>query len=276
MASLSVTQAWNETAEFVKRESGLLFPLAFMLIALPLALMEVFTPVPAAPGEMPPAGLWLLLFPIAMVASLIGNVAISHLALRPGVSVGEAIGRGARSFPSLLGAFLLLMIAAAIAFFVVTMIMVMIVPGAIADAQSGAVTGAIATATLLTLLAMLPLMLFFWARLMLMTPVAAAEQAGPIALIARSWALTRGHALKLVGFMLLVLILVMVVSLAVQAVAGLLFALVAGPPEPGSTSRLLVTLVMAGVNTVITACLTSFIARIYARLAGGGEERVFV
>lgn len=276
MPSLSITQAWNETASFVKRESGLLFPLAFMLVALPVALMEVFSPAPAAPGEVPAAGAWLLFVPLVMVTSMIGNLAISYLALRPGTSVGEAIGRGARSFFSLFGAALLLMVAAGIGFFIIAMVMVMIVPGAAADAQSGVVTGPMATATLLTMLVLLPLLLFLGARLMLMTPIAADEQAGPIALITRSWALTRGNAWKLVGFMLLVLILVMVVSMAVQAVAGLLFTLVAGPPEPGSTSRLLITLVMAAVNTVITAYLTSLIARIYVQLSGGGEEGVFV
>ena len=29
MAKLSITEAWNETAEFVRREAGLLFPIAF-------------------------------------------------------------------------------------------------------------------------------------------------------------------------------------------------------------------------------------------------------
>ena len=276
MAQLSITQAWNETAAFVKQEGRLLFPLAFMLVAFPVAVMEAFTPAPAAPGEMPSAGAWLLLFPLAMIAGMIGNLAISCLALRPGTSVGEAIGQGARSFLSLLGAALLLMIAGMLAFLVIAMVMVAATPGAIADAQSGVASGAVATATVLTMLALLPLLLFFGARLMLMTPIAVAEKAGPLKLIGRSWSLTRGHVWKLIGFLILIGILVMVVGAAVQAVAGLLFALVAGPPEPGSTSSLLVILVMAGVNTVVTAYLTSLVARIYAQLSGGGREQVFV
>ena len=47
MANLSITEAWNETVAFVTREAHLLFPVSFLLIALPAGLAQLLAPVPA-------------------------------------------------------------------------------------------------------------------------------------------------------------------------------------------------------------------------------------
>lgn len=268
MAKLSITTAWNETAGFVAREGRLLFPLAFMLIALPVALMSAFTPTPAGPGELPGAGLWLLLLPLAAIASMVGNIAISYLALRPGTSVGEAISRGGARFAMLLAAAILLGLAGAVALFFIAMIVMLIVPGAMAGAQSGVPTPAVASATFLMVALLLPLLIYFGARLMVMTPVAAAEEGGPLTLMKRSWQLTAGNVWKLVGFILLVAIAVGILGAAIESVVGLAAGLLIGPLAPGSLSALIVILVMAGVNTVVGAYLATLVARIYAQLAG--------
>ncbi|HEX8642132.1 MAG TPA: glycerophosphoryl diester phosphodiesterase membrane domain-containing protein [Allosphingosinicella sp.] len=275
MAALSISKAWDETAEFVKREARLLFPVAFMLVALPVALMEALTPVPPAPGRPPEPGLWLLLVPFVLLVTMIGNIAISYLALRPGVSVAEAIGRGARRFVMLMAAFLLLALAGAILFFILAMVAAVMVPGAMSADSAGSPTPQLAGATLLLVALMLPLLFYFGARLMLMTPAAAAEEVGPIGLIVRSWRLTAGSVWKLIGFLILIALLVGILSTVVQIIGGLFFALVAGPPEPGSLSALLVTTLMAGVNTVVAVCLTSLIARMYTQLAGSAPSDVF-
>ena len=275
MANLSITNAWNETAAFVSREAGLLFPISFLLLSLPNALMEAVTPAPAVPGQAPEPGLWLLFVPVLIVLGVIGNVAISQLALRPGSSVGEALRRGATRMPALLGAALLFGVAFLILFFVIAIIAVLIVPGAMDAAQAGAPTPAMVTVVLLVMLILIPVALFFGARLMMMTPVAALEAGGPFDLISRSWRLTAGHIWKLIGFLLLVAVVVGVLTGAIRAVAGIAFALLAGPLEPGSTSTWLVIVVMSLVNMVVAAYLTSFIARIYAQLAGTTTPDVF-
>ncbi len=275
MAKLSITTAWNETAEFVRREAGLLFPISFMLLALPNALMELLMPAPPMPGQAPEAGLWLLLLPLLVVAAIIGNIAISYLAIRPGSSVGEALRRGAARMPVLLAAAILIGIVFVILFFIVALVVAMLVPGAVTAAQSGAPTPAMMRALLIVMLVIVPVGIYFGARLMMMTPAAAAEAGGPFDLMARSWSLTAGHVWKLVGFLLLVAILVGVLTAAIEAVAGILFTLAAGPVAPGSTSTLLVVIVMALVNMVVAAYLTSFVARIYAQLSGAATPEVF-
>src|SRR5687768_2298066 len=218
MAKLSITTAWNETAEFVRREAGLLFPISFMLLALPNALMELLMPAPPMPGRAPEAGLWLLLLPLLVVAAIIGNIAISYLAIRPGSSVGEALRRGGARMPALLAAAILIGIVFVVLFFIVALVAAMLVPGALAAAQSGAPTPAMMRAILIVMLVIVPIGIYFGARLMMMTPAAAAESSGPFDLMARSWALTAGHVWKLVGFLLLVAILVGVLTAAIEAV----------------------------------------------------------
>jgi membrane-anchored glycerophosphoryl diester phosphodiesterase (GDPDase) len=130
---------------------------------------------------------------------------------------------------------------------------------------------AVTRATLFMVLILLPIAFYFGARLLAMTPVAAAESVSPFEIIGRSWRLTAPFAWKLVAFLVLTTILIGVLRGAIGAVAGILFALFAGPLEPGSTSAWLVIIVMARVNTVVVAYFASRVARIYAQLSGDTE-----
>ena len=266
MAQLSISEAWNETAAFARREAQLLFPVAFLLMALPGAVMQLYTPQPV-PGEMPEPGLWLAFVPVVIALSLIGTLAITHLALKPGSSVGEALQLGARRFLFLFGAALLVGIAAALLLLPLAVIAA-ILGGATAGAPTPAAVG-------LLLLLFLPVLAFFWVRLVLMTPVAAAEAGGSIAIIQRSWALTSGHFWPLLGFLILFLIVLLVLSIAVGAIGGLLIFAVAGPPEPGSLAMLILLLLSALVNAVVGALFAVVLARIYRQLAGADPAGVF-
>jgi hypothetical protein len=263
VAGLSLGEAWNEAAAFVKREGRLLFPIAFLLVALPQAVLGAFAPQ-ASPGRLPEPGAWLLLLPAILILGMIGNIAMSWLALRPGRSVGEALAHGARRFLPLFALFLLLCIAFALLFLVLATIALLFVPGVGSIPPPPGAMRAMAVVVLL----MVPFLLYFAARLLVATPVAAAEPGGPLAILKRSWQLTAGKVWTLLGFILLAALLVVVIGLAVNAVAGLGILALAGPPRPGSLGLVLLLLVGAAVDTIVTAYLTSMIARIYARLAG--------
>lgn len=260
MATLSITAAWEETAAFVKREARLLFPIAFLLLSLPAAILQALTPV-TTPGRMPEAGLWLLFLPVLLVCSLVGALAISWLALRPGASVGEALQVGLRRFLPLIGAALLVGCGVAL-----VMVPVLLIVGAIAAAGGGAASPALVA--LLTLI-LVPLYLLIWVRLILMTPAAAVEPGGSIAIIRRSWQLTQGHFWRLLGFLLLIIVVALVTLMAVTAVFGLLILAVVGPPQPGNLAMFLISLASALVQAVVSGVFTAFIARIYAQLSGG-------
>lgn len=268
MAALSITAAWTEAAAFVKHEARLLFPIAFMLVALPSGILQLIMP-PAVPGQTPSAGAWLLFLPVAAVLGMIGTLALTHLALRPGASVGEALQLGARRFIILLAASLLVFVGFAIAAFPVLLLV-----GGVAVFAGG---GAEPSPGLVLLLALLigGAAVALWVRLLLISPVVAAEGTGPVAVIRRSWELTRGYFWRLLAFVLLVLLVFAVVTLVAGAIGGILIILVAGQPEPGSLASLLVILIGVTVNMVITVYVAAMHARIYRQLAGGAPTDVF-
>jgi Membrane domain of glycerophosphoryl diester phosphodiesterase len=267
MANLSITAAWEETAAFVTREGRLLFPIAFLLLSLPSAVLQILVP-PPAPGRLPEPGLWMAFLPAILIVSLIGALAISFLALRPGASVGEALQAGLRRFLPLLGALLALAFGAALLMLPVVLIVAVLVLAAGGNAASPALA-------VMPLLVLAPPIIALSVRLMLIQPVAAVEPIGPIALIRRSWRLTAGHFWQLLGLLLLVILVVLVVLAAVASVFGILVALVLGAATPGSLALFVTAIVSAVVEAVISAFTTTLIARIYAQLNGSGHAGVF-
>jgi hypothetical protein len=249
--SLSVSTAWNETAAFARREARLLFPIAFLLLSLPAAILQAMAPV-TAPGRLPEPGLWLLFVPAVLASSLIGALAISRLALRPGEGAGAALTAGLRTLLRLLGAVLLVGFAGAM----LTMAAVLL--AAIIAAPVFSASSAIA---------LLALILFFWVRLMLLTPAAAVEPLGPAQLIMRSWALTAGNFWRLLGFLLVAAIVSLVALMAAGAVGGIAVRLAVGQPQPGTLAMVLVFLVSALLQAAISGLFTAFVARLYAQMA---------
>lgn len=258
----SITSAWNETAGFVKDNLGALFTIAFALMALPSIAVQALAPELAAPGGGAGTGLWLLLMMVVLVLSMVGTLAISALALDRENVVGRAIALGFRRFLPLLGASLLVGLAAAIAM-IPLILLLGIQPADLAPGNKAA-AGRVAVGILLFIL----VFLFVWVRLMLMTSVAAAEGGGPVAILRRSWNLTAGHFWKLLGFALVFVIAAVVVMFAATAVLGIIVALLAGRPEPGSVSGLLMLLIGGVFNAIFIVYFTTMISRIYLQLAG--------
>jgi hypothetical protein len=250
--SLSVSTAWDETAAFAKREARFLFPIAFFLMSLPTAILQLVAPV-TAPGRLPESGAWLLLVPAVPAAGLIGALAISRLALSPADRGGAAFAAAFRGFLPLLGAVLLIGFAAAVLAMAALLLAVVI---------------AAPLLSVLALLALLALAAFFWVRLMMLTPAAAVEPIGPAQLIMRSWALTAGNFWRLFGFLLVVAIVSLVALIAAGAVGGIAIRLTAGQPRPGTLAMALAFLVSALLQAVISGLFTTFLARLYAQLAG--------
>lgn len=255
MSKLSISTAWNETAELIRREGGLLYLIAFALIALPAAGYQFLNPQPLPPEGDGPGWMALLGIPV-ILANLIGALTINILALGRENVVGKAIGLAARRMLPLLGAALLVLIG-----FVILCLPFALLAVASWPAHKGLIS--------LALLLMLAIILCLWARLLVTTPVAAAEDAGPIAILKRSWALTAGHFPKLLGFVGLVMVVYVVVTLLVVGVGGLLVLAVAGQPAPGNMASLLILLVGALIDTALFLCFTILVSRIYVQLAGG-------
>jgi hypothetical protein len=272
MAKLSISTAWNEAAAFVKQQPGTLFLIAFGLMVLPGMILQFLLPqwMPAAsmstgtgappdPARMMAVLPWFFLAIIPLfLLSIWGHLTINMLVLRRESVIGDAFGHAARRLLPLLGAILLLTIAACILALPVVWIFV-----------TGARGSHVGWGILLSFILLLAF-IAFWTRLALVAPVAAAEQGGPIEIIRRSWGLTRGNFWRLLGFLILLGIVFFVVAMVVGAIGGILVALVAGPPLPGSGSGLALALLTGIVQTVWMMYLVTALARIYAQLSGGG------
>ena len=126
------------------------------------------------------------------------------------------------------------------------------------------------------LILFLALMLYLAARMLMTSPVASAEAAGPVTILKRSWALTRGHAGKLLGFLLLFLVALVVVLTAVGVMVGLFARGVFGEVEPLSAAALVIGLVQGLLSAAATTVFAVMLARIYLQLKGADEPEVTV
>jgi hypothetical protein len=267
---LSLNDAWNDTAAFVKREWRLLAPIALLLNALPMAFAMAMMPKLSPQTGIEP-GLWLIAVPVAAFIGIVGKIAICFLAMSSGRSVGEGLKRGLSRFLPLFALYLLVGLAVGLLFVIVSIISGLLFSGAGTQPPSrGALTGI----GVLLVLVMGPVLLVISVRLMMAAPVAAAEEGGPITILKRSLDLTRPVFWPLLGFLILTTILSVVIQMAASAIVGIPILLVAGPPD-GGISQALLLLVGAVVSTLVTVYLTTMVARIYLRLAGRPNADVF-
>lgn len=257
MTSLSIGKAWEETAAFVKREGALLFPVAFVFLALPMGLAQLFAP--QVDPNMPPQQMmeafrpfWLAMGPALMV-TMYGGLALLALSLKPGISVGEALAVALRRYPVALGVMLIMTVGAGLLVLVLAMV----------AALGG---GNERTAAGLMLILLLPLSgLMIWAgmRLMLVQPTIIDAPVGPIAAIKASWAMSRGHFWRLLAFVVVFGIVIGIGQMAASAVFGSLAGLVAGADAArfaGDGAGII-------ISTFANVYLLVMIARIYTQLA---------
>jgi len=262
MAALSISKAWEESKVRIAADGRLMAIVAAALIVFPGLIVEVISPSSIRTQS---TFLESILFLISSLLALVGQLSIIRLAIAPSVSVGEAIGHGARRMPIYLLAAILLTIA-----FILALIpfgVAAYAAGVPFDRSSEQVFLQSPVALLLSLL-YLALLICIAIRMLMSSPVASEEEAGPVQILRRSWELTRGHWWRLFGFMIMfilgALILIAAVNWGVTAVAVILF----GPVEPMSVSALLIGLFDSVVNGVVTTILAVMLARIYLQLTG--------
>lgn len=255
MAALSIGKAWEESTAFVKREGQLLFPVALLFLAVPVAILFQMMPpefLQMTPGQkMPPLpGTVKLGMMITAVITLAGSLTIFALALKPGISVGEAIRLGVQRLPVLLGAMLIVGTA--------SLLGISLIAGLLAAVIG--LAGAMRLATVVTLLGML----YLATRLLLLNAVVIDRPGGVIQSLKAAWALTSGHFWRLVAFLAVLLILSSVIQMAVQAVFGVIAGLAGG----ASAAQAMGDVAGAACSAVIQVYLQVMLARIYRQLHG--------
>lgn len=267
-SKLSISNAWDETKARIAADGRLFVTVALAMVALPAAIGQFAVPGSGVTRAPQSAGEIILMIAI-WVIGVIGQLALIRLAIGPSVSVGEAIGHGARRALAYIGAMILIIAGA----------LLLSVPfiAALAAAGVSFAPGAAAPPwAYIAILLLMALLVYLAVRLMMTSPVASAERAGPIAILKRSWELTRGNALRLLGFLLLFVIGVIILVAAVSVVTSLVITLIFGPVEPLTASALIIALVEAIASALVTAIFVVMLARIYVQLTGNSEAETSV
>ena len=262
MAALSISRAWEESKVRMAADGRLMSIVAAALIVLPGLIVEVVSP---GGGTTQSSATYSILFLVSSVLALVGQLAIIRLAIAPSVSVGEAIGHGARRMPIYLVAAILLTLA-----FIALMIpFALIAFAAGVPLEKGSEQAFLQSPVVLLLTCIYAALVIFIAMRMLMSsPVASEEEVGPIQILRRSWHLTAGHWWRMFGFMAVFFIGAVValatVNWGISFVAVILF----GPIDPMSLSALVIGLFDSVVSAAVTVVLAVMLARIYLQLAG--------
>lgn len=253
MATMAIGKAWEEAVAFVRREATLLFPVAMLFVALPSVLLGEMTPPeltawaaqPVKSSAPPITGGYALTILISVLFVWFGSLTLFALALRPGISVGEALRLSLSRLPVLIGTTMLAGAVLALAVILVAMLSVLVAPAV--------------AATGLVVIVVMGLAIFGGVRLLLLNPVVIDGQDGVLVSLRRSWALTKGHFWRLAGFMALLVLVSAIAAGAAQAVLGIIGGLLGGP----SLARLIGGIGAAAVSTVVQVYMLAMLARLY-------------
>ena len=256
MATLSISRAWDESRAVIARDGSLLTTIALALFVLPGVVSDVAAPATPA-GQLPKFGYWTVLTIIALLVTLVGQLAVIRLAIGSGLTVGEAIRHGARRGPAYL--------AATVMWVFPILVAAVLLAGKVAGPAASASPMASVVLILLCGVA-----LWFAVRMLMTSPVASAEAVGPLEILRRSWQLTQGHWLRLFGFFVMVLVAAVVAIAAVSAIGGILAQLLFGGVGSLTVGALFLALLVQIVSAAVSVILMVMLARIYVQLSGEG------
>lgn len=259
MAQLSMSDIWDETKAFLRSEKGLLFPLGFATFGIALLMLGLAAPEGAGPAR--PGG-WMIWMLPGFLLVTIGYLAISAVALLPNISVREALGVAMARLPSAILLSIMLVGAMFLLLLIATMIVGVIGAGLGWTMQRAAVASLI--------MALIP---FFWVamRLVPLWPLLVDRRPGPMEAIGRSFALTSGHAGRLVGILLLAGAIYLLGTGVAQLAGGSVFLLLGramGRPDLGHTLNVIL---VAAVGAMLATVWSVFVALLYRRLAASSN-----
>lgn len=265
MATVKIGTVWDRTIEVLNGRANALAGIAFVTLFLPLAVTLAWATFGMARmgGS---ASVTFILYLAAAIIGLLGGLAMTALASDPATTRTDAWALARRRLLPMCG-----IAAALLAIITLTLVpVIVILAGARVDMAALAAGGVqqlpagvlaiVATYYVVFLL----FLLWAGARLSVLYAVVLHERLG-FGAIRRSFALTRGMTMKLIGVVLLYLVVLLVVRGAVQSVAGVIFRLILGADQI-ATAVFLSGLLGAIVTTVFSVLAATFAAQLYIAL----------
>ncbi|HMT43067.1 MAG TPA: hypothetical protein PKA59_00855 [Chakrabartia sp.] len=257
--SLPVSQAWEATLAYVKRESHLLVPLALATLALGQAAFELGAGL--IERKVPPVQVLPLILP-GLLLMLGGQLSILSLVFTPGISVGEALKSGFSRLPRLM-LFSLGMGALFAALILPVLIMALKAGYDPTSARPVDLPGyaVVWAGAAMAIMIWLSIRTYFSAALMV------DRNASVLDAVNGSFALTRGRAATLFGVAAIFMVVGTVLQSAAEMIVGILFGAIG---KMAAMPLLPVVMVALGVGMVAAAIglVTSvFVAMLYKSIA---------
>lgn len=265
-----IGDVWDSTTDVLVGRAGMLLPIAFLTYFVPAS---VHAAILAYGDESVTRAVLAGLVALASLGlQLWGQLAIVAVASDPTTTRADAGAAATRRFGA--GLLIVLVLLAAVIAALLPIGIAMAMSGfdwQAATAQAGSATAPrlAAGAVLFCLLyAMVLLVAALWlgARLFLVFPVVLNERRG-IGAFGRSFQLTRGLALRLIGLSFLFVIVLLVSSWAARSVVFVVLRLLLGPDQI-ATATFMAALAVAAVQTALGVVAIVLATRLYAAVVG--------
>ncbi|CAN5316769.1 hypothetical protein BH09PSE3_BH09PSE3_24600 [soil metagenome] len=259
---ISMNVVWEDTVAFLRREAGLVIPLALATSLVGDVVNSLAAPATAA---APPNPLLSVVTLAAVIWTIIGQLAIMALVLRPGSSVGEALSLAVRRLPTLIGAALLVGVGATI----------LLMPALIGFMQSGANPNIPASFSLLPSWVSLYFLIFacvaIWLslRLSMLNPLVVDRQIGVIESLKTAFAMTRGVIARLILAAFVYFAMMVLLTTVVRFVLGSAFELLGRAINSPFVATALTALATGTVTAGLSTLAAVFLAMLYRRLSAG-------
>lgn len=253
-----MNQAWDDAMAFIRRESGLLIPLALATVFVG-DVVGTLAQADAPNSKM--SGIASIVVLLAAVWSIVGQLSLSALVLRPGSSVGEAIRMGA----SRLGKVVLVGLIIAGVFVLALIPVVAALQASGFDPRNPESLRQMPSWAAFYIGLLSIMMLWIGARLLLLNPLIVDRNPGAITALKSAFTMTRGIAAQILLVLIIYLVVLAIMTGAVRFVVGSLAAVVGaalGQPFLGVVLTALASGLMATALSLIAAV---FVACLYAR-----------
>lgn len=253
--------AWRTASSLVSANRDMLLAIAGVFFMLPSLAFAVIVPEPEMPAGADNAAMmrlvsdyyyaalpYLLAVTVLQMAGMITLQIVMTDRARP--TVAQAIRRGfAATLPYLL-AQLLFGLALGVG---------------IGVAMTLATLSGIAALGLVIAVVAMVVAAHLFLRFLLIAPVLANEPSrNPVAILRRSWELTRGQSGRMLGFFGMALLLFLVISSLILMFVGMLLAIVA----EGEVERVLAAAVSSALTAVALVYFAGMMAAVYRQFAG--------
>ena len=254
---------WERTAEFLTDNFTVILPISLLAYFVPLSIQGNFGPVIENAGPELVFALSLITLGFSALVTW-GWLTLAAMALDQERDPG-AVGLR-RLLPALIVSILIFL---ALCLLALPPALTIMVTGR--GAEDLSLSLPIAVMWALSIYCLLAIVAGIWitARLILVYPVIVAAKA-MLGAVLRSWRLTRGIAVPIVGVTLLYTLVATVAVVATKLVFGSVFTLVAGPGGGLSLSSVLTSVMVAAVQTGFFAVVPVFTAKLYQAVIGAG------